>query len=146
MTLSFIKYVTLLFLEQSHFCLACDLSQRWDLCVTFLAAVVASKLSFCIYSSVFNCVSQKVLVLDQPNLDHRCFRSIAFQCMFLMLNLADISWSGDFEICLINLKKFDFVIELCFEINLQINCPELNRRDIFSEEFLLGIVFCIYVC
>jgi len=57
-------------------------------------------------SSVFSCVSQKVL--DQPNLDHRCLRGIPSQSMFRMLNLAYISPSSDFEIFLLNMKTFFF--------------------------------------
>jgi len=63
-------------------------------------------------------------VLDQPNLDNRCFRGIASQCMFWMLNLAYISRSSDFEIFLTHINLIfiflKLVIDLCFEINLQI--------------------------
>jgi len=43
-------------------------------------------------------------VLDQPNLDHRCFRVIVSQCMFRILNLAYSSRSSDFDSFLINVK------------------------------------------
>jgi len=61
--------------------------------------------------------------------------------MFWMLNLTYISRSIDFEIFLINIKKlffffFNFLIELCFEINLQIILFKTEQAKHDSEEYL----------
>jgi len=79
-------------------------------------------------------------MLDPPNLDYICFRGIASQRMFRMLNLAYISQSSDFEIFLNNIKKvFNLFIELCFEINLQIIFSKIKQ----ARHMIRGILVAI---